>query len=322
MAEAKSINYWGQLGLLLGLVGTCMVAGGFLVQIIGALALNVPMDTFIKIMNEPAGYGKTMGWLNALGAVFIFLLPVFIWAKVLSKASVFRYLGFNRGISFKQIICLLLIGLGAFYLSGALSTFSQLIPLHNDWKIWATELEEQYQKTVLAVAAMNNLSDLFQCIILLALVPAICEELLFRSGFQKIFIGLTRSRWVGILITAAFFSAVHFSFYGFLSRMALGAVLGFVYYYSKNIWLAIIMHFFNNAFIVVMLYLSVQKGMSVSQAMDESAPVWVAPIAFLVIYSLFIFYRKESAMIGYTEEVILIDKQTKDISMGYDNEHD
>lgn len=316
------MNYWSQLGLLLGLTGICMVLGSFIVLLVGVATLSVSMNSFSNLLQDPGGFGKSIGWLNAFGSVFIFLLPVFIWAKIVSKHSMYRYLGFSKGISYKQVLILIFITLGSFFLSGALSELSQLIPLKNSWKIWATELEEHYKKVVLGVADMKNISDLLQCIIILAVVPAICEELLFRSGFQKIFIGITKNRWVGILITAAFFSAVHFSVYGFLSRMALGVVLGFVYYYSKNIWLAILMHFFNNAFIVVMLYMAVQNGTPISKAMDESAPLWLAPIAFIVIYLLFIFFRKESAMVTYTDEVILIDKNNTDYSLGYDNEHD
>ena len=120
------------------------------------------------------------------------------------------------------------------------------------------------------------------------------EELLFRSTVQPLFIGWTKNVWVGIIITSIFFSAIHFSFFGFLSRTALGIVLGLLFYYTKNIWLSILMHFLNNGLIVTQLYIVTLQGKSLEKAMDENFSIVSG------INGLFILWLSFNALKKYT----------------------
>ena len=88
----------------------------------------------------------------------------------------------------------------------------------------------------------------------------------------------------------------NFSFFGFLPRLALGLILGYVFYYSKNLWLNVLMHFLYNGIIVTQLYLATKKGQSIDKVMDESMPIWWGLIATLSMYALLQLFKKESEL--------------------------
>jgi membrane protease YdiL (CAAX protease family) len=152
------------------------------------------------------------------------------------------------------------------------------------------------------MANMKSFEDYLLALLVLAAAPALFEEVLFRGGFQQVFIGWTKSKWAGIIITSLLFSAIHFSYFGFLPRVALGMVLGLIFYHSKNIWLNILLHFLNNAFVVTQLYIVSRQGKSLEKTMDESMPIWWGIIALVVLAILFKAFIKESNKVLFAQE--------------------
>ena len=95
---------------------------------------------------------------------------------------------------------------------------------------------------------------------MIAIIPAIGEELLFRGVIQRLFINWTKNAHWGILITSILFSALHMQFFGFFPRMMLGILFGYLFLWSGSLWLPILCHFINNGSAVVYVYLE-QRGL-------------------------------------------------------------
>jgi membrane protease YdiL (CAAX protease family) len=207
-----------------------------------------------------------------------------------------QWLGFNKVMLPKQLLLVILIGFTGLVLSGALGELNQQIPLPASWLAKAKELEASYKQSMMAMIVMKNWGDYLLAMIVMAAAPAFFEEILFRGGFQQIFIGWTKHAFVGILITSILFSAIHFSFFGFLPRTALGMILGYVFYYSRNIWMNITMHFMYNGLIVTQLYFAGLKGKSVEKTMDENMPIWLGVIAVTGVWVLLQMFQKESTL--------------------------
>lgn len=87
-------------------------------------------------------------------------------------------------------------------------------------------------------------------LIVIALVPALCEEFFFRGCLQQILCQWTRRPWAAIVLTAIIFSLAHGDIFGFFPRMILGVVLGLLFYLSGSIWTNVAAHFVNNALAV------------------------------------------------------------------------
>lgn len=287
-----SINYPLQFAILLGLMGFFMIISAVLLSIIGTGLLHVPLRDMPAAMNrvENADISR---FLNTLASVLVFLFPAVLLARIVGKQP-FARLGFNTVMNGKQILLVIVITFASMVLSGALGELNERIPIPHKWWAKAKALEETYKAAMMVMAHMKNWTDYLLALLVLAMAPAIFEEVLFRGGFQQVFIGWTKSKWAGIIITSVLFSVVHFSYFGFLPRLALGIILGLVFFFSKNIWLNIFLHFLNNAFVVTQLYVLSRQGKSIEKAMDETMPVWWGPIAVLLLVIFFKHFSRYS----------------------------
>ncbi len=134
-------------------------------------------------------------------------------------------------------------------------------------------------------------------IIMICILPAIGEELLFRGIFQRLFIEWTKNIHIGILLGAFFFSFIHFQFFGFLPRLLLGIYFGYLFAWSRTIWLPIIAHFTNNAFAVVYYYISGSDiGHSEIENLGTSEEDFIFLalsifLSFTLIFSIYIITR-------------------------------
>src|SRR5690606_18849509 len=138
--------------------------------------------------------------------------------------------------------------------------------------------KEELAKTLTGVfLQMHGWLDVFYTIIIIAVIPAIGEELLFRGVLQTEFHKMTKNGHLAVWIAAAIFSFIHFQFYGFLPRLFLGAILGYIYLFSHNLWLPIFGHFANNAFGVLWIYLE-NKGTFPNESELGFADSWIGAI--------------------------------------------
>lgn len=121
---------------------------------------------------------------------------------------------------------------------------------------WMRIQEDQAAKLTEAFLLMPNPSDLVISLIIMALIPALGEEFLFRSTLQPLIAKWTNKPVLSIWITAFVFSFIHFQFFGFLPRFFIGAFLGYLFYWSGSVWYSVVAHFANNGLAVFVYYLN------------------------------------------------------------------
>lgn len=126
----------------------------------------------------------------------------------------------------------------------------------HDFAQWAREKEDQAHALERLLTNFNSTGRLLVGLLVIAIVPSMAEELMFRGVLQRNLVRLLHSRHAGVWVAAALFSAVHFEFFGFVPRLLLGAVLGYLYEWSGNILVPIAAHFTQNAFQLLLLYLA------------------------------------------------------------------
>lgn len=313
MYRTQRISHLSQFGILIGMLGVMMVVAGVIAGFIAAAVLHVPVlqvDAALKKV-ENADFART---LNTAAAFFIFFVPAIVWAKIM-KPEPFGQLGFNNILSGKQVFLVIILSIVALMLSNVMGELNQHIPLPAKWLAKAKAFEKEYNESVSVMASMKNNRDYLVSLFVVAFCPAVFEEALFRGGFQQIFVGWTKRPWLGILITSILFSAIHLSFFGFLARAALGMVLGYVFYFSRNLWLNIALHFLNNAIIVSIFYSFSKSGKSIAEVekitdkSSLSAVLLLAPISIMALISLFISFKKESVRIRPIEVAPPIDNE-------------
>lgn len=292
MNQRQQISYPLQFLMLLVLVGLCMVFAAILVLALGSNLLGVSSMQVADAMNRSQNVNISR-FLNTLGALISFLMPAILFAKIVSKQP-FSWLGFNKRMNGKQMLIVVLITFGGMILSGSLGMLNQKIPLSENMLKQAQQLENAYKNAMMNMAHMTSLTDYLLAMLVMALAPAVFEEVLFRGAFQQVFVGWTKNAWAGIIITSILFSAIHFSFFGFLPRIALGLILGLIFYYTNNLWLSILLHFLNNGFVVTQLYILSAQGKAIDKVMDETMPIWWGSIALILLVVLFRLLLSES----------------------------
>ena len=194
--------------------------------------------------------------------LFTFVLPPLLYACLVKEKPM-------KSLSFcKTPLPYFIIGFVMMY---------AITPLNNIFSVWNAGLElpesmaalEEMMKNLQESATqltekmlnVSNISGLIINLFMIAGLAAFGEELLFRSLLQPFLIKICKNAHLGIFLASAIFSFIHFEFYGFLPRLVLGLLLGYMFFYSKSIWVPMLMHFANNATAVVIYYLN-NKGIT------------------------------------------------------------
>lgn len=134
-------------------------------------------------------------------------------------------------------------------------------------------MEGHLSKLTTFLTEFDSTAQVVLAVIVIAVLPAIGEELVFRGIIQREFYKGTQNIHVAIWVSAFIFSAIHMQFYGLVPRMFLGALFGYLFYWSGNLWMPILAHFVNNGFTVIAMYLHQQGKINVDIETTESAPL-------------------------------------------------
>lgn len=161
-----------------------------------------------------------------------------------------------------------------------------------DFESWAREREDTAAELTEFLTEFGSPAELLFAIVIIAVLPAIGEEIVFRGLIQNELYRGTRNIHVAIWVAAIMFSAIHFQFFGFVPRLLLGALFGYLYYWSGNLWLAILAHFVNNGVSVVALYLYQQGKFTFDVESQESAPANVVILSSVLTAGLLYYFYK------------------------------
>ncbi len=184
--------------------------------------------------------------IQLISQVLGLLLPAFLLSKKSSVQYLLTQSPFKLKILFLSVGCFV-VSLG---MVNALAQLNQMIPLPE----WLTAKENSIQNLLIEILQMNSFLDLIICILIIGVVPGICEEWIFRGIIQNQLIRIFANPFLGILLGAIIFSGIHMQFEGFLARFALGTMLGIIYFYGKNLIYSAILHALFNSAQVVMVY--------------------------------------------------------------------
>jgi uncharacterized protein len=183
----------------------------------------------------------------------LFLIPSLLFAYF-SAPKPLNYLGLKlpqKNIYWLLAIVIMFVAIPAVEYIGAIN---QKMNFGTETHKWMKGMEEEAAKQIQFMLAKHTPGELITNLIFISLFAGVGEEIFFRGVLQRMFIRAFKNPWMGIVLTATIFSAFHFQFFGFFPRLALGIVLGAIYWYSGSLWAAIIAHFIYDAFIIVLVY--------------------------------------------------------------------
>jgi membrane protease YdiL (CAAX protease family) len=157
---------------------------------------------------------------------------------------------------------------------------------------WVRDKEKELEGVTKYLTTFKTIPQLLVAFLVIAIIPAIGEETLFRGILQRNLTHWTGNVHLGVWVAAALFSAIHVQFLGFFPRMLLGALFGYLYVWSGNLWVPILAHFVNNGFTVLMVFLYQRKLVSMDIESNESVPLLGALISGVVTVGLLFYFRQ------------------------------
>lgn len=229
----------------------------------------------------------TLKTLQAVSSFLFFFLPAFLYVVFVFRGKYMYFLGFKRADKANMYVLAACAILFTFPLVFWLGEINRMIPLPE----WMKKMENSTGKQMEEFLKVRNWYDVYVNVLVIALIPAICEELFFRGALQRVLIYVTRSPWAGIILSALLFSALHLQFAGFLPRMFLGIVLGILYWYSGSLWTCIIAHFIFNG--IQVLFVSYAPKYIDT---NPELPIYAAVVSLIAVGSVLYYYRRQSGV--------------------------
>lgn len=278
----------------------------FLVFLVVALLAGIPFFGMESMMNMATATNMLdpetitiLKYFQVVQAIGLFIVPPFILAY-LFYGKMNETLFLNRqvsGTTVLLVIALMIFASPFINLAGELNSQLQLPEWLSGLEQWMKSTEEKAAELTKAFLKVNSVYGLLFNIFMIAVLPALGEELLFRGVIQRIFTRWTRNHHWGIWISAILFSALHLQFYGFVPRMLLGALFGYLLVWSGSLWLPILAHFINNGFAVIAMYLIDKKVISpeLETIGSDAGSYYLAVISMLIVAGFTWQVKKQNA---------------------------
>lgn len=282
-----------------GFIG--LFGGFFLYQFVGGFLTLLVLG--FDIENAPV---TPMRLMTIAGQILFILLPALLFAKFFynNVSAVMR-------IKVPKLKEFSLFTIGIVVLTPLLQTylyiqnyFIEVLAKNNQaihsLKSFFDSLDQLVEKTYGELLNAQSVPEMLFVIIAAAIVPAVCEEAMFRGFIQKSF-ELKIKPFYAALITAIFFGLYHFNPYGLLPLIGLGLFFGFAAYKSNSILIPIFLHFINNLTAVILYFIFGDDELNNSAALNgedllSQSILFLALILFFtsLIISIRNYYNKQS----------------------------
>jgi uncharacterized protein len=197
-------------------------------------------------------------YLQIIQSISLFLLPA-LFAGFFFDRNMGTYLGINRISTFRIFFATMLIMFVSLPMINWLTSVNGMIRLPDFLKgveNWMKESEDKAAGLTESFLNVDTAGGLLINLLMIAIIPSIGEELFFRGLLQRLLSEWFRNVHLGIFIIAFLFAAIHLQFYGFLPRMLLGVFFGYLFYWTRSIWIPIFAHFLNNGSAVILSFLA------------------------------------------------------------------
>ena len=274
-------------GLVFSLIG--MVLGAFIYHVD---LFHFATGNLTQLTDKELNYLSMVQIFSAIGT---FIVPAFLMNWMQRNRQVYFSLKFEKdGLRYLLVIFLMIFFNPFFEWTIMLNEQMKLPVWLKSVEEWMRAKEDQTEILTQAFLSRKGIGALFINLFMVGFLAAFGEELLFRGCLQQILIRWFGRIHIGIWITAITFSAIHLQFYGFIPRMLIGALCGYLYFYGKNIWFAILAHFVNNATAILFAYYLTATGKSLDDMTLGTATWYWAMISLLIGMVTLYYFRKRT----------------------------
>lgn len=288
---------------LLSLIVIVLVTFGTLVLLQGiALAFmptlfNITLEEIMGLFSgdyDVPNARLAMLFIQGIGSGMGFWVAAWIITRFIDKAELNWPVQRSR-FNLSNLVLIVVITMGAMFFNGLLVYWnSQLVlpEILSELETWMKVTETQMMEMTLFLTDFQSIPELLTGILVIGVFAGVGEELFFRGMLQPKMKQYTNSAHWGIWLTAIIFSAIHLQFYGFVPRVFLGALFGYLYLYSGSLLYPILAHIFNNALTVIVIYLAKQGKIDFDLESTDTVSYPIAIFGLLFLMVGFFYFKK------------------------------
>ena len=272
--------------------------GSRIIQLIGVALFFMLVFSLLSVWITKGDFSdiKSLKLAQFFQSLGMFVIPPFILAYLWSKEPL-GYLRINRNPSGEYVLFAVIVMLVAIPAINLLGELNHAIPFPDSLSSlenYLIDMEKRAEDLTIRMLDVNSVGGLLVNIGLIAIIPAVGEELFFRGIIQQVLQTNLKSH-AAVWITAIVFSTIHFQFFGFIPRMLMGAFLGYLLVWTKNMWVPIIAHFANNAVAVLFYYFNEEGSTFDIDNIGKSDTYLIGIISLIVVLLLIYLFRKRQA---------------------------
>lgn len=292
----RHLNPFGKLSLSLLII----VLSGVGMFLLSAL-LAIPLFKVNYFMNPDLAGSLTnialAKFFQITNSIGVFVLPALLIAWWFEDRPM-SFLGLKTAPVLSSLLIVMITMLTLLPMIEMLATWNARLVLPDflgSLEAWMKRTEDAARELTLRFLRMETVGELGVNFVMIALIPAVGEELLFRGVLQRYLGDWIKNKHIAIWLTAFLFSALHLQFYGFLPRFLLGIYLGYLLMWSGNLWYPILAHLVNNGTAVVAYYFYQDKldEIVANPEMLPQTPWLVISSMFVTIFLILIFIKKQ-----------------------------
>jgi uncharacterized protein len=297
-AEIASRKNW-----LLSLVVITLVAFGTLILLQGIAVVLIPslfqisMEELMALVggdySVPNGRMALL-FAQGMGSGVGFWVAAWIITRYLEKANLQWSKQLAR-VSGGNLAVVMAMTVGGMLFNGLLMYWNSHLVLPeflSELEQWMRDMETTLMELTNYLTDFQSIPELLFGILVIGVFAGVGEELFFRGLIQPKIQGYLRSPHWGIWVTAIIFSAIHVQFYGFLPRLFLGALFGYLYHYSGSLFYPILGHILNNSFTLLLVYASNEGLIELDVQALDTVSYPGAGAGFLVLILGFLYFKK------------------------------
>jgi membrane protease YdiL (CAAX protease family) len=300
---------------LLSLIVIVLVALGVLVVLqVVALAVapflfNISIEEIMGLMTgdySPNNGRMAMFFVQGIGSGIGFWVAAYVIMRFIDKADLHWEVQLPR-FNIKGAGLVLLISLGGMLFNGLLVYWNSQLVLPESMsgmESWMQEMEQQLMELTKFLTDFQTIPELLMGVLVIGVLAGIGEEIFFRGLIQPKMHLYTGNGHAGVWVTAFIFSAIHLQFYGFLPRLFLGGMFGYLYYYSGSLTYPILAHIANNSITVFMVYASNQGMIDFDMESTDTVSYPAAIIGLLVLLAGIFYFNKINKPNGQLDQGI------------------
>ncbi len=287
----SDLKPFGKLAVTFFLMGSCYLVI-FILSIVAAMPIyGKSLSDIIELFTSGdfASEINLLSFFQITYSLGLFLIPALL-AGFLFHSNSLEYLSAREKPVGLTLLLSVLVILASVPVINFLAEFNMNLSLPerlSGLESRIRETESEAEELMNLFLSDTSVSRFVINLIMIAVVPAIGEEFFFRGVLQRIFIEWFRNRHVGIIIAAILFSFMHLQFLGFIPRILLGALFGYMLVWTGSIWVPVLAHFVNNA-IAVTFYFFYNRGLIGDElntvgSDKESIIYTISSILFLIL---------------------------------------